>query len=336
MELIEVLAEQEDHILEGLLRCPDASCQHEYPILDGIPLLLTHLPTYIAANIEAIRQRRPYSDLVESVISDCCGPESYHGHARQQISSYAWDHYGDLDDGLNGQPGNPGSPVRLVQKALESITPNSGPFLEVGCAVGRGCLELAQHTNQLVLGVDTNFPMLRLAGETLRNGRVSYQLREVGLVYGRREFQAQFPNSGQVDFWACDAAALPFAPALFRGACGFNILDSIENPAGLIQSMQASLAPGARAVFTCPYDWSTAVTPLENWIGGHSQRGPNQGASEAVLKELVAHFSRQSSGGLQMVHEEDNLEWHVRLHRRSLMTYRLHLFVLEKQFSATP
>ena len=44
---------------------------------------------------------------------------------------------------------------------------------------------------------------------------------------------------------------------------------------------------GGDAIITTPYDWSDAATPLEQWLGGHSQRGGVQGDSAAMLRSLL-------------------------------------------------
>jgi len=86
-----------------------------------------------------------------------------------------------------------------------------------------------------------------------------------------------------------------------------------------------------KMVMACPYDWSTAATPLEAWLGGHSQRSPTAGSSEAVLRSLLTPGAHPSSlGTLKLLAERDGLTWHVRLHDRSTMTYCLHLVAAEK------
>ena len=207
----------------------------------------------------------------------------------------------------------------------------SGPIVDVGCAVGRSSFALAERGEELVLGVDLNFAMLRLAAAVLRHGMVRYPRRRVGLVYDRREFPVSFTNCRQVDFWACDAAALPFPAGTFSLAVSLNVLDCLSAPTEFLVSLQRVLRAGGKAILTCPYDWSPAATPLEAWLGGHSQRSPSAGASETVLRTLLTPAANPNYlRGLELLDECEQLPWHVRLHARSTMTYQVHLVVAER------
>jgi SAM-dependent methyltransferase len=134
-----------------------------------------------------------------------------------------------------------------------------------------------------------------------------------------------------VDFWACDATALPFPMGTFSLAVGMNVLDCAQVPRELLASVGQVLRARGKAVLTCPYDWSSSATPLEAWLGGHSQRSPMTGSCEAVLRALLTPGGHPGSiNTLRLIAERDNLPWHVRLHDRSVMTYREHLVVAEK------
>ncbi|MEZ4469763.1 MAG: hypothetical protein R3F60_02955 [bacterium] len=87
-----------------------------------------------------------------------------------------------------------------------------GPAIEIGCSVGRTSFgKLAARHRGLVLGVDVNVSMIRLASRVLVEGEVRYPRRHVGIVFDRRTLPARFPDADRVDFWIADAQALPFA-----------------------------------------------------------------------------------------------------------------------------
>ena len=332
--LADVRSEESGHAVEGTLRCPSSSCQREYPILDGLPLLIGNLRSYVAGASDQINAREDLDPTTESLLGDCCGPGSPYDATRQHLSTYAWDHYGDLDPQETGAPGNhcPGSVQSVLKRGLELAGEiPEGPILDLGCAVGRTTFELAARTGRPVVGVELGYAMLRLAARTLREGRVRYPRRRVGLVYDRRDFAVPFAGTGDVDFWACDALALPFPAGTFAAVVGLNVLDCVQSPHDLLAALPRLLAPGGKAILSTPYDWSPAATPVEAWLGGHSQRGETAGASEPVLRALLTPGAHPASiEGLRIVGEEPSLPWRIRLHERAVMEYRVDLVVAER------
>lgn len=324
--------------MEGALHCSNPDCLREFPIVDGIPLILTAIRQYVSDHIATLYARRDLGDFVESMLGDCCGPGSPFDLGRQHLSSYAWDHYADLDPKEKPGEPRPGSMIRNLDTGCElagafapANSTAAGPLLDAGCSVGRGSFALAERSKGLVLGIDLNFAMLRVGSEILRHGTVRYPRRQVGLVYERREFPVRFINQENVDFWACDAAALPFPEETFAFASNLNVLDCVYSPRELLVSLARVLKPEGKMVLGCPYDWSPAATPLEGWLGGHSQRSPMAGSCETVLRTLLTPGAHPGSiPNLKMIAECENLPWHVRLHERSAMTYKVHLIAAAK------
>jgi len=267
LTLAHVAREENGHVLEGALHCSNPNCLREYPIIDGIPLLVANIRQYVTDHILPIYARRDLSDFIESMLGDCCGPNSALDQSRQHVSSYAWDHYGEFDPSPAHQNPIPSSTVQNLDEALQlaGVVP-AGPAVDLGCSVGRSSFELAAREQRMVLGIDLHFPMLRLAGEVLRKSTVRYPLRRAGLVYDWREFPVQLPAGEQVDFWACDATALPFPSGTFVLASCWNVVDCVRNPRELLVSLSHALKPGGQVLLTCPYDWSPSATPLENWL----------------------------------------------------------------------
>jgi SAM-dependent methyltransferase/uncharacterized protein YbaR (Trm112 family) len=331
----------EDDVIEGMLHCSNTACRREYPIIDGIPLLVADLRTFVRDQLPAILARDDLSEATETLLGDCCGPGSTFDATRQQLSSYAWDHYaaGDPDEPESREPGclsdqaatggvRPGSADRLLRQGIEMIGARpAGPVLELGCSVG-GCIgTLEEATGELVLGVDLNYAMLRTAADVLRGRSVRYPRRRVGLVYDRREFATRRPK--RADVWACDAEDMPLADASVSLVACLNLLDSVRSPLALLASIRRLLVPGGFAILGCPYDWTASVTAPEQWIGGHSQRGPGRGASDATLRDLLTPGAHPASlDGLDLYAERDDALWHVRLHQRSTIVYRVHLLVV--------
>jgi SAM-dependent methyltransferase len=331
------LREHLDTVFEGVLNCTNQGCQLEYPIIDGIPILMTNVREYVNNNFAHIVERDDLPEMLESILGDSAGAESLFQRTRQHLSTYAWDAYADLDPAENNavqSPSDviPGAVRRCLEAGLELLQDRvAGPVIDMGCAVGRSTFELARQYDQPVLGVDVNFSMLRHAQRVLHEGRVSYPRRRLGLVYDRRDFTVEFESAGQVDFWACDAQNLPFADRSFGLAVGLQLLDAVASPVALLQTISRMLKPGGSAILATPYDWSPQVTSLEAWIGGHSQRGEHRGSAEPVLRTLLTPGAHpQSLPDLKLDRELLDVPWHTRVHDRSAMNYSVHLFTARK------
>ena len=289
----------------------------------------------MAQNIMPILARDDLNPVLASLIGDCCGSESAFDIHRQHLSTYGFAHYGDLCPDTDSQHdgAGPGTVAELLGQALAlSGDRPPGPVVDLGCAVGRSSFELAGDTNDLVLGIDLNFSMLRMASAIGRRQKVAFGLRRGGLVYDWLEYPAHFPGAEKVDFWLCDVLNLPFADASFSMAASLNLLDVVSSPYDHLKEMSRVLAPSGPALVATPFDWSPRVTAVESWIGGHSQRGVNHGNSVAGLADLLAGGDNiQALADLAMAAEPRDIPWILRLHDRSCVHYLVYLAILRKK-----
>jgi SAM-dependent methyltransferase len=331
LELATVTEEESGVIVEGVLHCGADTCLQEYPIIDAIPIIVPNVRSYLFDNLFHVMQRHDRSAVIESLLGDAAGPGSAYDATRQHLSTYGWDHYHEFAPPEWGADERAGAVSRCLEHSLNLVGDSmSGNAIDVGCSVGRATFDLAQRTDGLVLGVDVNFSMLQVAQTVLRTGEAHYPLRRVGVVYDRCEFPVQFAGVDRVDFWACDALALPFPSQSFSCAVALNVLDCVVSPRGFLDSVADILAAGGSAVFSTPYDWSGTVTPIEAWIGGHSQRGPDHGASEPLLRSLLTPGAHpQASDRLRLTAELQHVPWRARLHDRSVVEYTVHVVAAE-------
>jgi len=206
-----------------------------------------------------------------------------------------------------------------------------GPVIDIGCAVGRTSFELAEALDDIVLGIDLNFGMLKTAATILEKGFVSYPQRRGGIAFERRRFPATFEKAGHVDFWVCDATALPFADQTFSAGVSLNVLDCVWSPYDYLKEISRILIPGGNALMSTPYDWTANATPIEAWLGGHSQRSEHKGSSPDILRSLLSGGGHPNAvEDLELVSER-NLPWTLRLHDRSVMEYLVHLMIIRKK-----
>lgn len=337
LALAAVHTEREGDVLAGVLHCSDPTCQHEYPIVDGIPLIVPGLRALLAERGAELLLRDDLDPALESLVGDAVGPGTWFDAIRQALSTYGWDGWADLDPAEPDAAGEsgpaPGAARRCLGRllAMADEAAPGGLALDLGCAAGRTSFDLAaRHPGALVLGLDLNLALLRLARRAASEGVVSYPRRRIGLVYDRRRFPAAPEGAERVDFWACDALALPFAPGTAGLAVALNLLDCVPEPQRLLAALAAVVRPGGRVLLATPYDWHAHATPMETWIGGHSQRAAHGGAAEPFLRDLLREGAHpRSVAGLRLLAETD-LPWHTRLHDRGAVLYRAHLLALAR------
>ncbi|HEX6084606.1 MAG TPA: methyltransferase domain-containing protein [Thermoanaerobaculia bacterium] len=315
LSIAHVVREEDDDLLEGILQCTNAECQREYPVIDGIPVLVGPIRAWLAANPLQVLLRDDLSPELESLLGDVLGAGSAYDTLRQHTGMYAEDHYATHSARKLLDLWSGGGQAILPVRTDGTVRPPLA--LDVGCATGGVTFAIAERTNALTLGVDLNFAMLRVASKALRAGRVRFARRRVGIVYDRREIDVQ--SNANVDFWCCDATALPFANDAFQFGASLNIVDCVSAPREALREL-ARVVNGEVLVAT-PYDWAPTATPVEGWLGGHSQRGTNRGASEPVLHALLREL------GLEIVRDEPHVPWRVRLHERSSVDYDVHAIV---------
>ena len=313
-----------EEVHEGIIHCTHDLCRQEFPIVDGIPIIVPDVARYLADNLWHILSRDNLSASIETLIGDAAGQNSAYDSTRYHISSYAFDHWGEFDPEETASPFPPGAVARCLTAGIDLLGTSlpTGPGLDIGCSVGRSSFVLAGRVPGLVLGGDLNFSMLRLARKALIHGEMTYPRRRIGLVYDRRCFDVPNDGADRVDFWVMDAMALPFPDGRFGTISGLNVLDCVPDPRAVLVGIGNALGPDGTAVLATPYDWSANATQPQGWIGGHSQRGIGRGAGEPLLRGLL---TPNGGTGLQLAAEIEDFAWHVRLHDRSRVSYSTHL-----------
>ncbi|MEQ8710447.1 MAG: methyltransferase domain-containing protein [Rhodospirillales bacterium] len=320
------LQTSDGHLDQGVLHGGDGDTVQEYPVLNGAPLLIGDIRSYLSDHQSHLLLRDDLSPEIESIIGDGIGSGSLFDMTRQHLSTYAWDHYAGLDPSEITEKPRPGAALRCLEAGLTMVgTLPGGPILDVGCSVGRTTFRLAEKYKRPALGLDLNFSMIRMAQSILRRNIVDYPRRRIGLVYDRRQFDVSLGGTDLVDFWVADATVLPFRAASFALTVALNSTDSVASPADLVQGLARITKPDGWLVLATPYDWSPAVTRTESWIGGHSQRAEDRGAAEPRLRALL------SESGWTITDELPRQPWATRLHDRSSVDYAVHLIVARRQ-----
>jgi hypothetical protein len=296
----------------GVLHCSNRACWMEFPVIDGVPVIVRDPPGFLRSARAQVLERDDLPGLLVGLVGDALGAGDF-DTTRQHLSIYCEAHFSDWAGG--GEP----DIVGTLGAGLGALGEVRGPAIDLGGAVGRGGWELGRSVAP-VLVADMNFAFLRLAQRLMLDGEAHFDRRRVGLVYDRVRIAVPADAEGRrLDFWALDAMALPFRAGTFGLAVAVNLVDSIAGPTEAIAETARVLAPGGGAVFTTPHDWSANVAEPARWMGGHSQRGPSRGAAEPVLTATLR------SRGLEPMAERHDLPWRLRLHAQAEMRYKLHL-----------
>ena len=292
-----------DDIEAGVLVCREG-CGQAFPIIEGTPILMPDLAGWLAANLHLLSQTEIVSAAAEAVIGAAAGADSAFNIVRQQQSTYGHAHYGDMDG-----PAMPGGVRQLLCDALSGGGHPDGPVLDLGCAVGGSTFQLCGYGSGPVLGIDINWPLLKVARRALERGVVRFPLRRSGIQYDRYERALSCADPSRADFWVADALALPFPQNLFSRIAGLNILDCVADPARLLRETARALRPEGEAVFATPFDWASHATPASLWIPGA------EAAADLMTREGLT------------CREIRTARWHLRLHDHAEMTYEVKIFL---------
>ncbi|MEC7986992.1 MAG: methyltransferase domain-containing protein [Myxococcota bacterium] len=311
---------------EGQLFCP--SCRTVYPIICGIPILVPEPQEYIQKSLLHMVWNENLSPFSSQWLSEAAGPGSNFELTKQYLSTYCWCHYHDLHP--DSEDTETSGLVEILQKMRQERL-FDGLQIDIGCSVGRGTFDLAHTTQNLSLGVDVNFSMLRIAQKIQRTQRISYDLRKVGTIYKRQSYDLSLPSADLVDFWVADALNLPFANQSMLRCNSANVLDCVANPADHLRELSRIQNPLGYFSLVTPYDWSVNATAYDNWIGGHTAMGSFKGSAEkTVLWYLSSESPFPDLKDIEIIQQIPELSWRLRIHNRSTMHYKIHLIIARR------
>jgi len=335
LQLAHVYKELNAIILEGIIACSNQQCSQHYPIIQGVPILMPNLNEYVKNNLFSISTNHNLNPNIESILGDASGARSEYNNIRHFLSTYCWDHYGDLapENEFSPQPKPHQSEIaNLLNTGLALFRDTQeSPQLDIGCAVGRSTFSLADKTPGLTLGIDINFSNLLIGQQILLNNQIQFPLKQYGVAFQSHNFEVSFEHQHFVDFWACNALAMPFRDESFSCVSALNVLDVVPHPHNFLFSANNILAKNGSFLFSSPYDWSPPVN-LENWIGGKGMNGLCETESDELLRQ---YFSTDSRSGtfpkLKMIDEVKHHPWKVRIHKRRTVNYDVHIIAGKKE-----
>ncbi|QIF00111.1 methyltransferase domain-containing protein [Roseimicrobium sp. ORNL1] len=220
------------------------------------------------------------------------------------LNEYLLFHYGSAAEVLPWDFG----PAEALGFAERSVTvlldlplvPSEGATaLDLGCAVGRSCYELA-HGCERVIGIDYSQSFVNAAEKVRDSGEMPYRQH----IEGRdiRDLIAKRPenaDASRISFEQGDAMNLRADLGSFEVVHAANLLCRLPEPQKLIQRLPDLVKSGGQLLLTTPCTWLEEFTPAQNWP---------QGSTFEWLKESL-------SGSFELAEQVD-LPFLIREHAR--------------------
>jgi len=263
-------------VISGELRAEGGRC---YPIIDGVPILVSEPVRYLERFRHQVERRRDLHPAARQFVDRSYAFSDIALAGQRELSQYARAHYPAAGERF-GATG--------MDRAVEEISLPGGLVLDLGCATGRWTLVAAERA-RFALGVDLDFSMVRAAREMRASGSFPFPDWKGGRVFGAGEVQAPELASRRADFVVADVMCPPVADDELDVLLALNLTDTVPEPAQLIAGMGRLLKGGGRFLHSTPYRWNSAVTSPEK------QLDPGR------LREALAASSLELSGDARTV-----------------------------------
>lgn len=204
------------------------------------------------------------------------------------MAQYAEFHFGDSYYGVANFPAT----LAALAVAAMGEQPKRRA-LDLGCATGRACFELARHFDE-VTGIDFSARFIGLGAQMAEQGRIRYTLPEEGeLVTYRERTLAELglaETARRVSFWQGDACNLKPNFTGYDLILAANLIDRLHSPAQFLASIHQRLTPGGLLLIASPYTWLAEHTRREHWLGGFKKDGENFTTLDGLQALLEPHF----------------------------------------------
>ena len=283
-------------LIHGTLACPSTEgCGREYPVLDGIPILVVNLDDYLRDERATILRRRDLpawaDDLLDLSLDDADAEQRRARILTAYAAAYPAPPHPLLAPLAEGLPA-------FLQKCLATHgpPPRAGAIrrgLDVGCATGGFTGLLARHVD-LTIGIDLAFDHVRRARE------------------------AAMPTAAapRPSFVVASADEPVFDDGTFDAILAVNILDAIRDPHRLLRRARPQPAPRGLLVLTTPFEYATALTELQDRI-----------EEDELLETLAVDY--------EVIEDADDVPWHLPVSARHHDVYLVRAIAARKRTRAS-
>lgn len=192
--------------------------------------------------------------------------------------------------------------AQLAVKSVQALTGgvifganNRLKVLEVGCSVGRGAFELAQHFES-VTALDFSARFIRVANQLQSMGAVHYTLPLEGEIVDFKEQSLEAlgltPQTQGLQFLQQDASNLKPIFSGYDLIVSANHLEKMAKPQAFLADCHHRLNDGGLLLLGSTYDWNEAICAKTDWLGGYkdNQSGENVRSLDGIRAILAQHF----------------------------------------------
>jgi len=292
-----------DDVRDGILRCVNETCRHEYPILDGIAVVHPDPAGLLEREGAGLIDPDLDVEALAALVRDV--PDGTPLNRQLELMSIYIDaHWADCATAAPGPPASADLIGRVAARAKEAPVERA---IELGASVGRWTRELAAGAGA-VASLDQSLGALRRARRLLAGEAFTYARRRVGRHYAPVQLQSP-PAAAPVLFVCGDALDPPFAPGSFARVAALNIVDVVQDPGRLLSVVTSLCAPGGEVLLASPYEWQTGYVGEKNRIGD--------------VDPAAAVVARLRGEGLTLL-DEAEIPWTLRRDDRAHVVYRTH------------
>jgi putative 4-mercaptohistidine N1-methyltranferase len=216
--------------------------------------------------------------------------------------------------------------ARFLIDAAHAYGVPTAKALDVGCAVGRACFELARVYRE-VQGVDLSRSFIDAAQALQSRGELNYVCKDEGeLGVALRAAIDPAIDRERIRFRQADACSLPAEMMDFDAVLLANLLCRLPSPKALLGRLggpRGLVRPGGLLAIFSPYSWLESFTPREAWLGGFAVDGKPVNSAAALSEFLTAEgFERLAESDVPLVIREHARKFqyivtHAQLWRRS-------------------
>ena len=223
--------------IEGFLSCK--YCNTEYPILDGVPLLVENFSKYASQRINTFGKW--IVNCKSSRIKSYLKSEGLKIHGPTMSDRYeengSWyDSYLHFrydfppDDRLLSSLKKEIKPDNIYKMLADENLSLDGIGLDIGCSIGSSTFELSKKLSY-VFGIDLSFSFILEARKIMQNRTID-----------------------NIEFVVADATNLPFESNFFQSIVALNVIDRIDFYK-LVASVNGCIKKQGKLVIIDPYDF---------------------------------------------------------------------------------